>query len=589
MHTERGARRADHESTFFFAAHARRLTTPYLAARRGFPPTRNAHRIAFCRWSAVISAVSTAVFGIVAAGADAGASSTPPHLRRQGSAAQLIVDGRPFIVRGGELGNSTGEPGYLRQFWPKLEALNLNTILAPVYWDVIEPIEGKFDFETVDGLISDARSHGVRLVLLWFASWKNSMSCYAPTWIKTDITRFPRAQGSAGRSLEILSPFSDNNWQADARAFAALMRRLREIDGEDHTVIMIQVENEIGMIPEARDRSAAADELFKQSVPRELLDDLRSRQESLIPELREKWAARGYRAEGAWEDVFGSGPHAAEIFMAWHFARYVNRVITAGKAEYPLPMFVNAALIRPGYLPGQYPSAGPLPHLIDVWRAGAPGVDFLSPDIYLPDFAAWCQRYARSGNPLFIPEARRDAEAAVHALYAIGAHDAIGFAPFGIESIDEPASSLLAQSNELIAQLTPLLAEHQGKSAMAGLLSGGAEQRQPQRVHLGGHVLNVAYEQFQANATTTVPAGGLVIAAAPDELVFAGIGLTITFNAPTPGDPIIGVLSVEEGRYDDGRWVHARWLNGDQTHQGRHVRLEPGRFTIQRVKLYRYR
>jgi beta-galactosidase GanA len=353
----------------------------------------------------------------------------------------------------------------------------------------------------------------------------------------------------------------------------ALMRRLREIDGADHTVIMVQVENEIGMISEARDRSAAADGFFKQSVPRELLDELQSRRESLIPEFREIWAASDYRSEGTWEDVFGSGSHADEIFMAWHFARYVEQVITAGKAEYPLP------------------------HLIDVWRAGAPGVDFLSPDIYLPEFAVWCRRYARSGNPLFIPEARRGPEAAVQALYAIGAHDAIGFAPFGIESIDEPAFSLLAQSNDLVAQLTPLLAKHQGKSAMAGLLSGGAEQRQPQRVHLGGYVLNVAYEQFQApapadgrsNATTTVPAGGLVVATAPDEFVFAGIGLRITFNAPTPGDPIIGILSVEEGRYEDGRWVHTRWLNGDQTHQGRHVRLNPGRFTTQRVKLYRYR
>ncbi|MBN2369648.1 MAG: beta-galactosidase, partial [Vicinamibacteria bacterium] len=410
----------------------------------GFKPALFAFRGARWRGAAVLATISTAVLGVAPAGAVVGVTSPPPSLRRQGAAVQLIVDGRPFIIRGGELGNSTGEPDYLRQFWPKLKELNVNTVLAPVYWDVIEPSEGRFDFATVDGLVHDARSHGMRLVLLWFASWKNSMSCYAPAWVKTDLARFPRAQDSAGRGLEILSTFGENNVQADARAFAALMRRLREIDGADHTVVMVQVENEIGMIPEARDRSAVADEQFARSVPRELLDDLVSRRETLIPELREIWTARGRKTEGAWEEVFGPGPHAAEIFMAWHFARYVNRVITAGRAEYSLPMFVNAALIRPGYLPGQYPSAGPLPHLIDVWRAGAPEVDFLSPDIYFPNFAEWCRRYARSGNPLFIPEARRDAEAAVLALYAIGAHDAIGFAPFGIESIDEPASSLLA-------------------------------------------------------------------------------------------------------------------------------------------------
>ena len=139
----------------------------------------------------------------------------------------------------------------MKPHWSRLTALGLNTVLAPVYWDLIEPQEGRFDFSLVDGLIASAREHDLRLVLLWFGSWKNCMSCYVPSWIKTDPQRFPRAQSSAGRGLEMLSAFSEENVEADVRAFAALMRHLREVDAGRHTVIMVQVENEIGMIPEA--------------------------------------------------------------------------------------------------------------------------------------------------------------------------------------------------------------------------------------------------------------------------------------------------------------------------------------------------
>jgi beta-galactosidase GanA len=296
-----------------------------------------------------------------------------PSLRRQGDATQLIVDGKPFLVLAGELGNSSASSvEYMRPNWPKLAAMNLNTVLMPVYWELVEPSEGKFDFTMVDALIQDARKSKLRIVPLWFASWKNSMSCYAPAWVKTNQRRFPRAQDKNGNGMEILSPFSKENVDTDARAFAAFMRHIREIDQNDHTVIMVQVENEIGMIPDSRDRSAIANSLFNQAVPVALMDYLQAHKEQLIPEFRTVWATNGYRTRGTWEEIFGKGPATDEIFMAWHFALYSERVTEAGKAEYPLPMFVNAALIRPGHMPGQYPSAGPLPHLIDVWRAGGP-------------------------------------------------------------------------------------------------------------------------------------------------------------------------------------------------------------------------
>jgi len=387
-------------------------------------------------------AFSSSVFCVLAAVSAAGAESPIAHLRQQGTATQLIVDGTPFLIRGGEVGNSSAtNPEYLRQFWGKFAGLNMNTVLVPVSWDLLEPEEGRFDFSTVDQIVGQARENRMRLVLLWFGSWKNSMSCYAPAWVKRDTRRFPRAADRTGTLQEILSPFAAANRDADARAFAALLRHLRETDGAQHTVVMVQVENEVGMIPTARDHSTAADRAFGSAVPDELMRYLTAHQEQLTPELRATWLGAGGRRRGTWSEVFGSEPAGEEIFMAWHFARYVEAVAAAGKKEHPLPMLVNAALIRPGHQPGQYPSAGPLPHLADVWRAAAPSIDFLAPDIYFQNFAEWARRYRKPGNPVFVPEALRSPEASVNGLYAYGALDAIGFSPFAIESIPRRSTS----------------------------------------------------------------------------------------------------------------------------------------------------
>lgn len=532
-----------------------------------------------------------------------GPAAPLPRLVRTGAVTRLLVDGEPFVIRGGELGNSSAERTYLNPFWPKLVALNLNTVVAPVSWDVVEPIEGAFDWTTVDELVDDARDHGMRLVLLWFGSWKNSMSCYTPGWVKTDTARFRRCRDSAGRALEILSPFCDANRDADARAFAALMGHLAGHD-ERHTVVLVQVENEIGMIPEARDHAPEAEAAFAAPVPTELTAYLTEHRETLAPGLLERWTSAGGRTDGTWTEVFGPGDATDELFMAWAFARYVQHVATAGRAELDLPMYTNAALVRPAYAPGQYPSAGPLPHLVDVWRAGAPALDFVSPDVYFPNFAEWADAYVRAGNLLFVPEALRSVDAAQNALYAYGAHAAIGFSPFGIESIEGPAETMLAACYDVVRQLTPLLTAHAGDGATAGLLPPAENQPAPHRVRLGDLALDATYERTAAPSladgvinesgdrsrdTVRLPAGAIVVLTAPDELVVAGIGVTVTFSAVPPGAAAVGILSCEEGRFEDGAWRHLRWLNGDQTHQGRHVRLEPGRFAVQRVRLYRYR
>ncbi len=517
-----------------------------------------------------------------------------PHLRQQGTATQLVVEGKPFLILGGELGNSSSSDlAYMKPIWPKLVEMNLNTVLAPVYWDLIEPEEGTFDFTLVDGLIEGARAHDLRLVLLWFASWKNSMSCYAPIWVKADQQRFLRAQNSEGKGMEILSPFSDASRDADARAFAALMQHLRQIDSTAHMVVMIQVENEIGMIPEARDHSTVANELYGKPVPAELMEYLQQHKDTLIPEFQAVWEATGFKTSGTWEEVFGEGPGTEEIFMAWHYARYVNHVVEAGKTEYRLPMYVNAALIRPNYQPGRYPSAGPLPHIMDIWRAGGPAIDFLSPDIYFPNFAEWCAKYHRAGNPLFIPEAGGGAQGAANVFYALGQHDAIGFCPFSIESTDDPANDPLAQSYDVLAQLTPLILASQGKGTMAGVLVDQNNQRQ--EVQMGDYILTASHDYtwgWSSGARGSGPwprFGALVVQTGPDEYVMAGSGVIFTFAPSEAGPASAGIGSIQEGTYLNGQWVGGRWMNGDQSHQGRHLRLAPGTFGIQRVRLYRYR
>lgn len=514
-----------------------------------------------------------------------------PHLERRGDATQLIVDGKPFLVLGGELlNNSASSLEYMKPIWPRLTAMHLNTVLAPVSWAQLEPAEGKFDYTLVDGLIRDARSQNLRLVFLWFGSWKNTWSSYAPDWVKRDYERFSRVQLLNGPATERLSPLCDASRTADAHAFAALMRRIKQVDADAHTVVMVQVENEVGVIPDARDHSAAANAAYEQPVPRELLEYLQRHKDSLEPELRARWQ----KNSGNWEAVFGPGLETEDLFMAWQYAKYIGKVAEAGKAEYNLPMFANAALIRPNYAPGQYNSGGPLPHSFDIWKAGGPQLDFLSPDIYF-ELKKWSARYDRPGNPLFIPEAAGDAQSAANVFYAVGNHRALGFAPFAIDGMDASSGGgkELARSYDLLSQLAPMVLENETKGRVAGVV---LEELTPsQRVRVGDFTLNVSPggprrlfpgEPVSTKQSRAAAPHGIFVATGPEEFYMAGNSLTITFSSDKPGPPMVGLATVEDGRFVDGRWVRDRVLAGDDTGQGNSVSLRGG---MLRVTVYRYR
>lgn len=507
-----------------------------------------------------------------------------PQLRRHGSATQLIVDGNPFLVIGGELRNSSSSSiAYMQPIWQRMRALNINTVLTPVAWELIEPTEGSFDFTLVDDLIRAARSHDLRLIMLWFGSWKNGMSSYIPVWVKQDSARFPRVKLHTGETIEVLSTLAEANWQADARAFAALMRHLAEFDSQEHTVIMVQVENEVGVLGDTRDRCDAANSGYAGPIPPELPAYLQAHQHELVPEIHQRWDAGGNRASGSWEDVFGVGPATDEIFMAWNYARYLDNVTAAGKAAYDLPMFVNAWLNKPAETPGDYPCGGPLPHVLDIWLAGCPQIDLLTPDIYQTNFAAWCQKYTQRGNPLFIPEMNWGEDGARNIFYAIGQHNAIGTSPFAVDSLDNPAHTPLSQSYAILQQLAPIILEHQGSGATVGFL---LDRAQPSVTHqLGEYELEISLDEiFSFNADIGY---GLIIAVAPDTFIGAGSGFRVAFRPSTPGAAQVGIATVDEGTYRDGEWVAGRRLNGDENDQGRRWRFAPQRLAIERCTVYR--
>jgi hypothetical protein len=580
---------------------------------------------------------------ITLASSAAALAQTPagtPHLARHGDATQLIVDGKPMLLLAGELGNNAATSlEAMEPIWPKLVATHLNTVLIAVSWAQLEPQEGHFDFALVDGLIAQAREHHEHIVFLWFGSWKNGFSSYAPTWVKQDSTRFPRIQIGNGSTVsmtgpvELLSTFGDATRDADAAAFAALMHHIGQVDSTRHTVVMMQVENEMGVLRDSRDRSPAANRAFNGPVPEALMQYLIAHKESLIPELRDVWAANGYKTSGTWEQVFGPGRPAEppmplqtlsppmgqfehetawqhlhwpadEFFMAWNYARYVETIVHAGKAQYNIPMYVNAWLQQSNHAwPGSYPSGGPLPQVHDLWRAGAPDIDILSPDLYLKYFGEVCARYTRSGNPLFIPETGTNP---ANALLGAGKYNMIGFSPFGLAGTrsstsphpEERPETELGETYKLLDEFAPMILAHQGTDTMTALELNDGDQ--PVRLQLGGYTLELTYTgkatwlpPTPKDAPLNAPllhepgyqAAAILIASAPNEFYFGGGGMRIGFTPNTPGPPNVGLGDVQIGHFVDGKWVVLRQLGGDDTTQGEMLLLPPN--TLMRATVYR--
>ena len=357
---------------------------------------------------------------VLLAASNSGAQTAAfPEVRQNRAAKQLFVGNKPFIMLAGELHNSSASSvEYMRPIWDKLAAMHVNTVIGTVSWELLEPAEGKFDFSLVDAQIGNARQRDMKLVLIWFATWKNAGSSYVPRWVKADRKRFPpmvlKVRPSNGMSSFLatymeqqavgpLSAHGEETMKADANAFRALMRHIKEVDSQ-HTVIMMQVENEAGSLGDSRDRSSLAEGAWTKPVPAALITYFVKHKAELLPEMQEVWGRNGHKTSGTWAEVFGNDAWSDEVFMAYHIGRFMEEVVRAGKSELNIPMYANAWLgPQPGQdLPSQYPSGGPVARVIDVYHAAAPSLDLIAPDIYVQDFKGTCSLYARSGNPLFM-------------------------------------------------------------------------------------------------------------------------------------------------------------------------------------------
>ncbi len=513
-----------------------------------------------------------------------------PKVHKEGAAVQLVVDGKPWTAFAGEVHNSSASnAAYMTPIWNRLSAQNLNTVITPAYWELIEPKEGQFDFALVDAQLREARQHKMRIVLLWFGTIKNAKSSYAPEWVRADRKRFPRAVTrpstlAFAKGEAPLSVFSDAIGEADARAFSALMEHLAQVDPQ-HTVITVQVENETGVLGDSRDRSAAADRAWNGPVPASLMTYLGSHKGRLAPSLEGLWGNSGYKRAGTWAQVFGDSWEAEEVFMAWGTSRVVERVAAAGKGRLALPMYANAWIgpQKPGEPAGNYPSGGPVPQVFDIWHAGAPSIDWLSPDIYVEDFTNWAAQYARPDNMLFVPETRF---VAGNLFMALGQYRATGFAPFGIE--DGVPGNQIGEAYGVLNGLGGIIGDAQAKGTLTGFALAPGEthkatfgdyvvtvqgQRETVSKMLLDMGISVPTEKRERRAqnignvasdmTDTRPMG-LVIQLGEDDFLVVGQDVNISFARKGGNGGDVELARVEEGRFVDGRWVPGRVINGDE-------------------------
>lgn len=544
-----------------------------------------------------------------------------PYLDKSGKAPKLMVDGKPFIILGGELHNSTGsDKAALQKVWKEMKEMHLNTVLAYAYWELLEPVEGKYNFELVDAAIEGAKKENLKIVLVWFGSWKSTASTYVPEWVKTNPKRFQRYTLENGKTLEMLSPFSEENRNADAKAYIALMQHLKEVDTQ-HTVIMTQVENEPGCFENYRDGSPAAVKAWQSAVPDDMVNYLKTNKGKLFPALEKAWADNGYKTKGTWEEVLGKSTeqgdykhYTEELFMAYYYSKYINYVAAEGRKKHDLPAFCNGWLYNKR---GFYPHGTINPHVLDAYRAGGKAMDFYSPNVYTIDYDELFTNYTLGGNTLFIPESML---VPAGALYSIGAFNSLGFAPFGIDGerikSKENAThlSILTATNKTLSNMMGLVTSNYNSPKMRAVYINAGKKEH--KIELGDYQItasssaerggfsldfgksleNVGKPQpasgTEAPAAAPAPFGSvpkgigsaILIQQSADEFFVVGYGVKLNFALKESVKfKHLGFLSIDEGDFENEKFIPRKRWNGDE----QKAILPDSQLTVLRIRLYR--
>jgi hypothetical protein len=493
-----------------------------------------------------------------------------PKLVEKDGRFALMVDGKPYLILGGQIHNSSGWPSELPQVWQSMASLHANTLEAPVYWEQLEAQPGRFDYSNVDAIVQGARAHNLHVILLWFGTWKNGNNHYAPEWVKADTRRFPRMIRPDGEPIDVFSasgPNSRHTLEADKAAFVALTRHLKQIDSDDHTVVMIQVENESGGVGSVRDFSPESNREFAGQVPADLLN-----------------AAQ--KQAGTWSQVFGAD--ADETFQAYHQAKYINEIAAAGKAEFAIPFYINVWISYPAAelpqrqiaIPGiQYPSGGAVQKLVGMWRKLAPSIDLIGPDIYSDDSGFYQQviaAYHRPDNALWIPETGRGDSFGKFFFLALG-NGAIGFSPFGVDNsgwniLGNDPWKAHADNFALVGPMDREIARlnFEGKLKTCVEEPGQATQE----LDFGAWQATVAFgfpqpDGRRAPGTKDAHGSALVAQLGPNEFLVTGVDASVSFHLPGKPPWIRSeILHAEQGVYDNGVWKPLRLWNGDETDRG---------------------
>lgn len=515
------------------------------------------------------------------------------------------VNGKPFYPLGSEASNSSGyNETSSETAFKAIKLMHGNTLEIPIYWDEVEPEEGVFNFASIDSLISSARRYEVKLLLMWFATWKNANMDYAPEWVKTNPQRFKRVLSRTGDFIWVLSSHCQANLEADKRAFTALCRHLKAKDSTEQTVIGLTVQNESGIMGSDRDYGPAAQAAFDGSVPSQLVTAMKKNGKGPI---YNQWQKTGGKESGNWTQLFGW--EAGEFMTAWSIAKFIDNIAASGKAVYDIPMYVNVWLMEQNWwpIPGEsYPSGAAVSKMMDLYKWFTPHVDMISPDAHIAEadrYEAVCASYARPDNPFFMPETGAEGDSHAWNMFrSIADYNSIGEFFFGAERVItedgqvRPEAQMIVDSVRCTAAVIPLLLKYQGTGKIHAVIQEDLSWTQlldldgySGLIEFGERTAQYPGKDWQHTSpgmhnrrkqTDTNRGRGLVIQAKPHEFYLVGANYRLLLRSEPstammparlaiadylPKLPGSYIVRVDEGHFNkDSEFIVDKRRNGDE-------------------------